>query len=112
MPHLDVSSMKKALWISVVVVVVAGAAFGYHRYKYPYGSTHRCSKIPTDYLEEYASIHDGSYPQPERPDQLGLDRLLDADFGGSDFLLELVVGKAGDLSKARQFYDQHGYLKP
>jgi hypothetical protein len=104
--------MKKILRISVVLLVIAGVAYGYYRSKYPYGSTHRCSKVLAGYLEEYANSHDGNYPQPVRPDQLGLELLLDANLGDSDLLLELVVGKAGDLSEARRFYAEHGYLKP
>lgn len=104
--------MKKIIRISVVLLVVASVAYGYYRYKYPYGSTHRCSKSLAGLLEEYANSHDGNYPQPERSDQLGLERLLDANLEDSDHLLELVVGKAGDLSEARKFYAEHGYLKP
>jgi len=104
--------MKKILRSSVVLLVVASVTYSYYRSKYPYGSTHRCSKSLAGYLETYANSHNGNYPQPERPDQLGLERLLDADLGDPDLLLELVVGKAGELSEARRFYARHGFLKP
>ena len=104
--------MKKITRVSVVLLVLASVAYGYYRFKYPYGSTHRCSKSLAGFLEEYAINHDGNYPQPERADQLGLDRLLGADLGDSGDFLELVVGKAGDLFEAREFYAEHGYLKP
>ena len=59
---------------------------------------------------DYADSHNGKYPMPEREDQLGLDLLLEGA-NTSDFIFEVIVGKAGDLSEARRFYNEHGYLR-
>lgn len=91
---------------ALLLGVLVGALYGYYRYKFPYGNTHRCSKVLAGMLEEYAEDHEGRYPQADDERQLGLEKVLDAS-GGQ---LAEVVGKAGDLEEAEKFYEKSGFL--
>ncbi len=103
--------MKNAIRAGAVLLLICGAFYGCYRHNYPYGSTHRCSKCFAPFLEEYADAHGGNYPQAERPDQLGMDELLKDCPDSFDMVFGMIVGKAGNLRRARRFYDRHGYLK-
>lgn len=105
--------MKRYVIIILLVCgVLYGAGYGFLRYKFPYGRSHRCSKVFVSVLEQYAVDHEGRYPQGTREGQLGLDEVL-KDLSSKDFdrTFDLVLGKAGDLEEARQFYKQNGYLR-
>lgn len=102
--------MKKIFIFALIVLVLGAAAYGAWCWKYPYGYTHRCSKSLAMELQFYPDDHNGKYPRAERPDQLGLDVLLGGR-GTSDFIFELIVGKAGNLKEAQKFYNEHGYLR-
>ncbi|MFK7911884.1 MAG: hypothetical protein AB8F34_14980 [Akkermansiaceae bacterium] len=99
---------RTTLMVSVVIGVLAAAGWGYYRYTYPYGSSHRCSKALASQILNYADNHGGRFPSSEQPDALGLSAIID----DNPFTLELIVGKAGDLEKAKEFHQKHGYLKP
>lgn len=93
--------------MAAVLCVAVGCLYGYYRYKFPYGSTHRCSKNLVSMLYGYAQDHEGHYPKADDDRQLGLDKLLE---GMPLEILGLVVGKAGDLAEAERFYKKNGYL--
>ena len=102
---------KTLLIATLLLTAMSGGLWYWHHLHYPYGSTHRCSKILTMHLVSYANEHQGQFPQPTHENQLGLD-LLFTNLGTDDSNLELIVGKAGNPKKARNFYQNHGYLKP
>ncbi|MGJ8695710.1 MAG: hypothetical protein ACSHYF_05285 [Verrucomicrobiaceae bacterium] len=102
--------MRKGTWFGLLLGLagVLAIGYGYYRYEYPYGSTHRCSKVLAMELRHFANTHDGRFPVSGNENALGLSELLVA----SPEYLELVVGKAGDLGEAREFFEEHGYLLP
>jgi len=106
----NVRFMKKPMRYTLIVAAVLGVAvgclYGYYRYKFPYGSVHRCSKTLATLLNSYAQDHEGHFPQADDVRQLGMEKVLDAE--GTH--LDLVVGKAGDLAEAERFYKKNGYL--
>lgn len=98
--------MRYILIVATVLGVAVGSLYGYYRYKFPYGSTHRCSKSLSVMLDMYAEEHGGNYPEADDIRQLGMEKFLDAE----GTYLDLVVGKAGDLAEAKRFYMKNGYL--
>jgi hypothetical protein len=99
--------MKRKIIICILVLgVVVGGVYGYYRYKFPYGNTHRCSKILAGMLDQYAADHEGRYPQADDDHRLGLEKVLEV----SRDQLAMVVGKAGDLEEAEKFYKKSGFL--
>ena len=97
--------MRYTLIVAAVLGVAVGCLYGYYRYKFPYGSVHRCSKTLATLLNSYAQDHEGHFPQADDVRQLGMEKVLDAE--GTH--LDLVVGKAGDLAEAERFYKKNGY---
>lgn len=106
----DVSKMKRSfqsvLIGALVLGVLTGGIYGYYRYQFPYGKTHRCSKVLAGMLDQYATDNGGRYPHADRDHQLGLEKVLEV----SRDQLSLVVGKAGNLADAERFYEKNGYL--
>lgn len=91
---------------ALVLGVLVGGIYGYYRYQFPYGDTHRCSKILAGMLDQYAADNGGRYPQADNDRQLGLEKVLEV----SREQLAVVVGKAGDLAEAERFYGKNGNL--
>ena len=91
---------------TLVFGVIAASIYGYYRYQFPYGNTHRCSKVLAGMLDQYAEDNGGRYPQADDDRQLGLEKVL----GGDREQLATVVGKAGNLAEAERFHGTNGYL--
>ena len=96
-----------AIALAAFVALSIVTYFVHQSYRYPYGRSHRCSKILPMELERYADEHGGSYPSVDFEDHLGLDKLISP---GDLLSLERVVGKAGDAEEAKRFFDENGFL--
>ena len=99
---------RTLLAFGILALILGIVGWGFYKKNYPYGSTHRCSKVLAMELRSFAEENGGKFPASENRDALGLSALLEK----SPHFLDLVVGKAGDLDKARQFYEKNGYLLP
>jgi hypothetical protein len=106
------SKKNYVVLISLAIVTIATVSIrGYYKSQYPYGRTHRCSKALYFALLSYSEGHNGDLPSSNDPSKLALTQLIGNGWVDQDSL-DLIVGKAGDLDAAEQFYAQHGYIKP
>lgn len=101
-------SRWKILSLGIFLLISIASGWTLYYAKYPYGRTHRCSKMLALLIIDYAKENGGIFPVSNQPGAMGLAPFLKQ----YPEAFELIVGKAGDLSQAKQFYLKHGYLKP
>jgi len=97
------------LAISLVVIVFGLLGlYGYRRYIYPYGPTHRCTRLMWFMLTDYASAHEGRFPRGELTPEASLSLLyregvLDA---------ATLAGRAKSVEVAKRILESGELLGP
>jgi hypothetical protein len=96
------------LTISLLLGAVAGGGYGWYRYQYPYGATHRCGIGLNLWFHEYADAHGGNYPEGEDSAE-ALSQLATLGEWPETWWGQLA-GKAISDEEAIQCVKQHGRL--
>ncbi len=97
---------RRSFLITAIVFLVGAGCWMYYRSLFPYGKTHRCSRVLASALFGYAAENDGRFPSSYTSGAIGLSSLVNEGM----LTLDMTVGKAGDLRVAEAFYQQNGYL--
>jgi hypothetical protein len=104
--------LKIALWVAGAAVVLAAAGYGIYygleRYEYPYGRTHRCTRMLWFDLRQYAEEHDGKYPAGEATPEASLSLL----YRTNHVRPEDLAGRAKSAEVARKILESGGLLGP
>ena len=90
--------------VSVLLLIVGGAAFARWRYIFPFGEIHRCDTALYLALRNYASTHGGRFPHGESTPEASLsllyrEKFVDAD--EADILRAITVPKEVITEQAR-----------
>jgi hypothetical protein len=65
--------------ITIVIVAIIAAFYGYQRYAFPYGSDHRCNILLYFALRNYAEKNGGAFPTGEATPEASLSRINSLD---------------------------------
>jgi hypothetical protein len=78
--------MRKKVAIAIVVLIVlAGSLYGLYRYYYPMGGEHRCDKMLSLALREYAEKHGGAFPSGEATPEASISLVHSLDEDGYEY---------------------------
>jgi len=89
--------------------VLAGAAFAWYRYTFPYGRSHCCLKQLGLALRNYADLHDGHFPLGGGCPEASLSLLYQGDDGIGGAVL---CGKTKSAEEAQAILERGGLLGP
>src|SRR5262249_13638862 len=82
--------------------------YGYYRYHFPYGQTHRCDLALSFALHDYAEKHDGWFPRGEATPEASLSLLYQQE----PLLVVILGGKAIPPSVAEKTLESGELLTP
>lgn len=99
---------RKLLILLSLILLPIGACYAWHRYEYPYGSTHRCDIGIYMFLREYAELHGGNFPEGEDT-AAALSKLV-TEFDVPESQWGQLAGKAFTDEEARECVKDHGRL--
>jgi hypothetical protein len=111
-PHRPRVLRRLVILLTVLVVSVAGligAAYIWHRYTFPYGSSHRCLKGLGMALRIYAERHNGQYPTGGGCPEASLSLLYRDDHEIDGYLL---CGKTKSAEAAQAILERGELLGP
>jgi hypothetical protein len=106
MPKLT-KGTRAALVLLAVAGGLAGGAWLYYRWTFPYGYSHSCDKILMFALHQYAEVHGGAYPAGEASPEASLSMLYPkyADE-------EVLRGKTAPYEVVKAILQRGGRLSP
>ena len=92
-----------------VVAALIASAYGYYRYKFPYGWTHCCDKQLYLVLRNYAELHNGRFPTGQSTPEACLSLLHPEPIQAS---ARLLCGKNVDPEIAERVFSEGQLLGP
>lgn len=102
--------MRRCFVVAITVVAAAiASAYGYSRYKFPYGWTHCCDKQIYLALRNYAELHKERFPSGQSTPEACLSLLHAEPIQASAYLL---CGKTVDPEIAEQLFSEGRLLGP
>ena len=102
-----ISNRRGLVAVVSIVAIVAGAVYAKHRYEYPYGWSHCCSKLLGSALRFYAIEHSGKFPTGGKTPEASL-ALLFSEYADA----YLLRGKTVPLAVTQHALENQKTLTP